>query len=310
MFQFDGNALNRHFDLWIIKFAQCAPQIRGEIVSMRVRKAFTLIELLVVIAIIAILAAILFPVFAQAKISAKKTVSISNMRQIATGMLLYVHDYDDVAMPVYYYDSNNLSIPSTHGFYYWGVLLQPYMKNVNVLLCPMDTAEEPTLIDSQGRSRFDPNNENYFYIIGSNPSYGYNLRYLNLTINTPDPNGTNPTPFHFVGAGLSNLDRPAETIVFGESTMKDRTIHSSAPGVPPVTIKSTVGYSRIEPPTRWTGTWPDGRSYGGLWPRFNKDLVNIVWLDGHVKPQAMKQIRGPGSDPLDVDRLYNGRGRQ
>ena len=59
------------------------------------RRAFTLIELLVVIAIIAILAAILFPVFAQAKLAAKKTGSLSNIKQIAIGELLYQVDYDD-----------------------------------------------------------------------------------------------------------------------------------------------------------------------------------------------------------------------
>ena len=59
------------------------------------KKAFTLIELLVVIAIIAILAAILFPVFAQAKVAAKKTVAISNQKQISTGLLLYMGDADD-----------------------------------------------------------------------------------------------------------------------------------------------------------------------------------------------------------------------
>jgi prepilin-type N-terminal cleavage/methylation domain-containing protein/prepilin-type processing-associated H-X9-DG protein len=60
------------------------------------KKAFTLIELLVVIAIIAILAAILFPVFAQAKASAKRTQSLSNQKQISTSMFLYTSDYDDV----------------------------------------------------------------------------------------------------------------------------------------------------------------------------------------------------------------------
>jgi prepilin-type N-terminal cleavage/methylation domain-containing protein/prepilin-type processing-associated H-X9-DG protein len=60
------------------------------------KKAFTLIELLVVIAIIAILAAILFPVFAQAKVAAKKTSALSNQKQITLGMFLYTADYDDV----------------------------------------------------------------------------------------------------------------------------------------------------------------------------------------------------------------------
>lgn len=62
---------------------------------MRIRKAFTLIELLVVIAIIAILAAILFPVFAQAKEAAKDTQALSNVKNIGTAHLIYTADYDD-----------------------------------------------------------------------------------------------------------------------------------------------------------------------------------------------------------------------
>src|ERR1700731_1536676 len=60
------------------------------------KNAFTLIELLVVIAIIAILAAILFPVFAQAKLAAKKAVSISNQKQLGLAMIMYANDYDDM----------------------------------------------------------------------------------------------------------------------------------------------------------------------------------------------------------------------
>jgi prepilin-type N-terminal cleavage/methylation domain-containing protein len=89
------------------------------------KKAFTLIELLVVIAIIAILAAILFPVFAQAKLAAKKAVSISNMKQIALGTKMYENDYDDTVVMAQYCAIQN-SAPSLLS---WENLLYPYIKN-------------------------------------------------------------------------------------------------------------------------------------------------------------------------------------
>lgn len=119
------------------------------------RKAFTLIELLVVIAIIAILAAILFPVFAQAKVAAKKAASISNIKQMGTAAHIYVADYDDVYQITYGFDN-------VFGGYTWNTLIpvpatwptglsasdvarneahfanniQPYMKNLDMLGCP------------------------------------------------------------------------------------------------------------------------------------------------------------------------------
>jgi prepilin-type N-terminal cleavage/methylation domain-containing protein/prepilin-type processing-associated H-X9-DG protein len=97
------------------------------------RKAFTLIELLVVIAIIAILAAILFPVFAQAKESAKRIACLSNAKQMGTSIQMYVADYDDTYSSAYYYpnDSN-----SSGGYAQWSGLLQPYIKTWNIFICP------------------------------------------------------------------------------------------------------------------------------------------------------------------------------
>lgn len=92
------------------------------------RRAFTLIELLVVIAIIAILAAILFPVFAQAKEAAKKTTDLSNVKNIATAVLMYTSDYDDMfPRGVYKRPNNNLwgwNVPFT-----WREATMPYVKN-------------------------------------------------------------------------------------------------------------------------------------------------------------------------------------
>lgn len=87
------------------------------------RKAFTLIELLVVIAIIAILAAILFPVFAQAKTAAKKTQSLSNIKQIGTGSQIYLGDYDDT-FPQSEYGGWD-GIPHVQ----WYAVVHPYMKS-------------------------------------------------------------------------------------------------------------------------------------------------------------------------------------
>lgn len=103
------------------------------------RKAFTLIELLVVIAIIAILAAILFPVFAQAKVAAKKTASISNLKQLATACLIYSNDNDD-AFPLAVNDDGTQSIPTApYPYQYdltWNRWVQPYVKNIDIFLSP------------------------------------------------------------------------------------------------------------------------------------------------------------------------------
>ncbi len=95
------------------------------------RKAFTLIELLVVIAIIAILAAILFPVFSQAKESAKKTAGIAQMRQLSVAAMMYASDHDDVAVP-----STNYDAPTTDPNRIWTVPLFPYVKEKNVFVAP------------------------------------------------------------------------------------------------------------------------------------------------------------------------------
>lgn len=105
------------------------------------KRAFTLIELLVVIAIIAILAAILFPVFAQAKQSAKRTACLSNLRQIAVGNELYIGDYDDL-MPWVNDPDLQLTPPvNSSGKRYAVVgsfmpLWHPYVKNVQIYRSP------------------------------------------------------------------------------------------------------------------------------------------------------------------------------
>jgi len=117
------------------------------------KKAFTLIELLVVIAIIAILAAILFPVFAQAKVAAKKTAALSNVKQLGTSSAIYMADYDDMFPIAYSIRANgtvrwNTFIPYPSGAItsggwnaanivaetdmHWATSMQPYIKNLQM----------------------------------------------------------------------------------------------------------------------------------------------------------------------------------
>jgi len=97
---------------------------------MKHKKAFTLIELLVVIAIIAILAAILFPVFAQAKAAAKKATSISNMKQIGLGGKMYENDYDDMITQSQYCTVNSTTADDAY-LVTWQDAIYPYIKAGN-----------------------------------------------------------------------------------------------------------------------------------------------------------------------------------
>jgi prepilin-type N-terminal cleavage/methylation domain-containing protein/prepilin-type processing-associated H-X9-DG protein len=94
------------------------------------RFAFTLIELLVVIAIIAILAAILFPVFSQAKVAAKQAQSLSNMRQLSLSVMIYAGDYDDNFVP-----ASNRSVTGLDPLI-WTQSLEPYVKNRQIFVTP------------------------------------------------------------------------------------------------------------------------------------------------------------------------------
>ena len=98
------------------------------------RTAFTLIELLVVIAIIAILAAILFPVFARARENARRASCQSNLKQIGLGIMQYTQDYDET------YPLNQVSDTLAEGPYGWADDIQPYVKSTQIFQCPSDSA--------------------------------------------------------------------------------------------------------------------------------------------------------------------------
>jgi len=144
-------------------------------------RAFTLIELLVVIAIIAILAAILFPVFARARENARRSSCLSNTKQIGLAILQYTQDYDEKLPPRYTGDG------VTVGYTFWMAMVMPYAKSNQLFFCPSD---------SQSNSNST--------VTSSNVSYGWNTVGLD---NPPDGSGT----------ALAAIANVAETIMLGEA---------------------------------------------------------------------------------------------
>ena len=137
------------------------------------RRGFTLIELLVVIAIIAILAAILFPVFAKAREKARQTSCLSNAKQLGLAFMQYTQDYDET-FPFQYWDGTAWQ-PAASG--YWGGEIMPYVKNSQIFRCP--------------------SSQNNFC------AYVYNL-YLAPVTGRNDASLTNPTGTVLLCDGTSN----------------------------------------------------------------------------------------------------------
>lgn len=118
--------------------------------AARTRSAFTLIELLVVIAIIAILAAILFPVFGRARENARRSSCQSNLKQIGLGIAQYTQDYDE-KMPASYYDDTTAPA-NAGGTMSWASLSMPYLKSGQIFACPSNT-ENSQFFTNGGQAR-------------------------------------------------------------------------------------------------------------------------------------------------------------
>ncbi len=232
------------------------------------KRAFTLIELLVVIAIIAILAAILFPVFAQAKAAAKKTVCLSNVKQQGLAFFMYANDYDDNTELFKVINGGTTQVYGANagktepyiyggavtGAGYWFDLLQPYAKNFGVVYCP-------------DRNFADPGDTTNYVPVGSTTNevgYGYNDGLVSdsgfgMTSQVLAPNGKYIRP----GKNLSVVVSTAQTVAFGDSY--------------------DTGSMSAAMDNIFTG--PDGPT-GTSQIRHNTHL-NFAFVDGHAKNVIM-----------------------
>jgi prepilin-type N-terminal cleavage/methylation domain-containing protein len=264
------------------------------------RKAFTLIELLVVIAIIAILAAILFPVFAQAKIAAKKTAAISNCKQFNLGSIMYQNDYDDMFVPYFSYYSGPPSYQFGPPQEYWPGLLSTYVQKTNT--SADSGGNQQILAQDLSKIFFDPVES---FVLPSTGGYG---NICSWGISDDIVNWWEPAhvPTTYVPVNGSQVAAPADALIFTE-TWDWLSAGATDPGYPGSAL--ALSYFDQDPnpiPPGYTGTngakqtlqSPYQASYKMTVGKAEPDPSgqNITgFCDGHVKSIPTAQLTHEGN---------------
>lgn len=237
---------------------------------------FTLIELLVVIAIIAILAAILFPVFAQAKLAAKKAAGLAQMKQMSSAVIMYAGDYDD-GIPTWdwyqaiypagaYRDGiwASAGSPQTNKRM-WDALILPYVKSDNFdKAAAVADAEWGGIFKSPG-IEYSPKGGRS---IGINQLIVWDFNKDNLNAPDTNPNAVNSGGYYWLNLG--QVEKPAETMFTGDTGTGGR--------YEPIYFQNgfqeTFGFLALPANGKpaWSRPW-----------RYGKDSANYSWLDGHAR---------------------------
>jgi len=236
------------------------------------KRGFTLIELLVVIAIIAILAAILFPVFAQAREKARQARCVSNLRQLGLAVQMYVIDHEAYPMM----SSPSYVSPRTR----WPDYIFPYVKNEQIFICP--SANRADVLKKQFA-------HDQTKVYGG---YGYNYQYLGNSRSAP-PN----LPFT---ASEAMIAAPAETIALADTngvlnadgSLSGEGVYTVDPPLP-----SSRGSGKSSGYYEWSRSMPAER---------HNEQVTVAFCDGHARAMKLSRMDDYNGDGQPDDGFWNG----
>jgi prepilin-type N-terminal cleavage/methylation domain-containing protein/prepilin-type processing-associated H-X9-DG protein len=238
------------------------------------RRAFTLIELLVVIAILALLAAILFPVFSRARENARRTSCQNNLKQIGIGLLQYCQDSDEATTRSFFGTAGDTDSAAN---YKWMDAIFPYVKNEQLFTCPSDSAANRRYVWNKTLAA-GQTTQNY-------GSYGLNGAYGNA--------GDNQTPPRSSGLYLVTLPQievPAATVWV--------TDNNNAVSV--VNTGGSQGFFWTDATANPPITTTSPRQLQNIVER-HLDTVGVVFCDGHVKSLKLDDMarKKTVTDPVD-----------